>query len=35
MNFLALVEAMATQRLWERSGERTPHATLYSAIIER
>jgi hypothetical protein len=33
MNCMALVEAMATQGLWSSPGGRTPHATLYSAII--
>lgn len=33
MNCMALVEAMATKGLWERPGGKTPHATLYSAII--
>jgi HB1, ASXL, restriction endonuclease HTH domain len=33
MNCMALVEAMATQGLWESPAGRTPHATLYSAII--
>jgi len=33
MNCMALVEAMATQGLWESPGGATPHATLYSAII--
>jgi hypothetical protein len=33
MSCVALVEAMATQGLWESPGGRTPHATLYSAII--
>jgi hypothetical protein len=33
MNCLALVEAMATQGLWESPGGKTPSATLYSAII--
>jgi hypothetical protein len=33
MNCMALVEAMASQGLWESPGGKTPHATLYSAII--
>jgi hypothetical protein len=33
MNCMALVEAMATQGLWASPGGKTPHATLYSAII--
>jgi hypothetical protein len=33
MNCMALVEAMATQGLWESPNGKTPHATLYSAII--
>ncbi len=33
MNCMALVEAMASQGLGESPGGRTPHATLYSAII--
>jgi len=33
MNCMALVEAMATQGLWSSPNGRTPHATLYSAII--
>jgi HB1, ASXL, restriction endonuclease HTH domain len=33
MNCMALVEAMATQGLWESPGGATPHAALYSAII--
>jgi len=33
MNCMALVEAMATQGLWSSPAGRTPHATLYSAII--
>jgi hypothetical protein len=33
MNCLALVEAMASQGLWESPGGKTPSATLYSAII--
>ena len=33
MNCMALVEAMATQGLWSSPNGKTPHATLYSAII--
>ena len=33
MNCKALVEAMATKGLWTSPGGKTPHATLYSAII--
>jgi hypothetical protein len=33
MNCMSLVEAMATQGLWTSPGGKTPHATLYSAII--
>jgi len=33
MNCMALVEAMASQGLWSSPGGKTPHATLYSAII--
>jgi len=33
MNCMSLVEAMATQGLWSSPAGRTPHATLYSAII--
>ena len=33
MNCMALIEAMATQGLWESPGGKTPSATLYSAII--
>ena len=33
MNCMALIEAMASQGLWESPGGKTPHATLYSAII--
>jgi len=28
-----MIEAMATQGLWSSPGGKTPHATLYSAII--
>ena len=33
MNCMALIEAMATKGLWTSPGGKTPHATLYSAII--
>ena len=33
MNCMALVKAMATRGLWSSPNGRTPHATLYSAII--
>lgn len=33
MNCMALVEAMASGGLWESPGGKTPHATLYSAIL--
>jgi hypothetical protein len=33
MNAKAMIEAMATQGLWTSPGGKTPHATLYSAII--
>ena len=33
MNCMALVEAMASQGLWSSPNGRTPHATLYSALI--
>jgi hypothetical protein len=33
MNCMALVEAMATKGLWSSPNGKTPHATLYSAII--
>ena len=33
MNCKELVEAMAKQSLWTSPGGKTPHATLYSAII--
>jgi hypothetical protein len=33
MNCRALIEAMATKGLWTSPGGKTPHATLYSAII--
>ena len=33
MNCKAMIEAMAKQALWTSPGGKTPHATLYSAII--
>ncbi len=33
MNAKQMVEAMATQGLWTSPGGKTPHATLYSAIL--
>jgi hypothetical protein len=33
MNCIELIEAMASKGLWESPGGKTPHATLYSAII--
>jgi hypothetical protein len=33
MNCKQLIEAMASQKLWTSPGGKTPHATLYSAII--
>lgn len=33
MNCFEMIEAMATQGLWASPGGKTPHATLYSAII--
>lgn len=33
MNAKELIEAMATQKLWTSPGGKTPHATLYSAIL--
>jgi hypothetical protein len=33
MNCKDLIEAMAKQGLWASPGGKTPHATLYSAII--
>ena len=33
MNCKELIEAMAKQALWTSPGGKTPHATLYSAII--
>jgi hypothetical protein len=33
MNCKALIEAMAKRALWTSPGGKTPHATLYSAII--
>ncbi|QDU30287.1 hypothetical protein ETAA8_54060 [Anatilimnocola aggregata] len=33
MNCIEMIEAMASKGLWESPGGKTPHATLYSAII--
>src|SRR6188508_2254143 len=33
MNCKALIEAMAKKGLWTSPGGKTPHATLYSAIL--
>ena len=33
MNTKAMIEAMAAKGLWTSPGGKTPHATLYSAII--
>jgi hypothetical protein len=33
MNAKAMIEAMATKGLWSSPGGKTPHATLYSAIL--
>jgi len=33
MNCKALIEAMAAKNLWTSPGGKTPHATLYSAIL--
>ncbi|WP_254510214.1 winged helix-turn-helix domain-containing protein [Anatilimnocola floriformis] len=33
MNAKAMIEAMTTKGLWSSPGGKTPHATLYSAII--
>ena len=33
MSCKEMVEAMATQNLWSSPGSKTPHATLYSAIL--
>ena len=33
MNCKALIETMATKGLWTSPGGKTPHATLYSAIL--
>ncbi|WP_425618048.1 winged helix-turn-helix domain-containing protein [Anatilimnocola sp. NA78] len=33
MNCVEMIEAMATKGLWASPGGKTPHATLYSAII--
>ena len=35
MNCKELVEAMAAQGLWSSPGGKTPHATLYSAILRK
>jgi hypothetical protein len=33
MNSMEMIEAMAAKKLWTSPGGKTPHATLYSAII--
>jgi hypothetical protein len=33
MNTKAMIEAMATKGLWTSPGGKTPHATLYAAIL--
>lgn len=33
MNTRAMIEAMATKGLWKSPGGKTPHATLYAAIL--
>ena len=33
MNAKQMIEAMAAKRLWTSPGGKTPHATLYSAIL--
>jgi len=33
MNAKQMIEAMAAQKLWTSPGGKTPHATLYSAIL--
>jgi hypothetical protein len=33
MNCKEMIEAMAAKALWTSPGGKTPHATLYSAII--
>jgi hypothetical protein len=33
MNCKEMIDAMAKQALWTSPGGKTPHATLYSAII--
>jgi hypothetical protein len=33
MNAKELIEAMASQGLWSSPGGKTPHATLFSALI--
>ena len=33
MNTKALIETMSARKLWNSPGGKTPHATLYSAIV--
>jgi hypothetical protein len=33
MNTRQMIEAMAAKKLWTSPGGKTPHATLYSAIL--
>jgi hypothetical protein len=33
MNTREMIETLATKKLWTSPGGRTPHATLYSAIL--
>ena len=33
MNSKAMIEAMATKGYWKSPGGKTPHATLYAAIL--
>ena len=33
MNAKEMIDAMATKGLWSSPGGKTPHATLYSAIL--
>ena len=33
MNAKEMIDAMAVKGLWKSPGDKTPHATLYSAII--
>ncbi len=33
LNAKQMIEAMATKKLWTSPGGKTPHATLYSAIV--